>query len=1351
MTSFFVNFNEKVGKPVRNSRGERSMKKSKMRPVRTGKNVRMTFSQSKEVLEMPNLIEIQKDSYRWFLKEGLREAFDDISPIQDFAGHMSLEFVNFKLREEEKKYTIEECKERDATYAAPLKVKVRLINKDKDEINEHEIFMGDLPLMTETGSFVINGAERVIVSQLVRSPGIYYSIDRDKLGKELYSCTVIPNRGAWIEYETDSNDVFFVRVDRTRKVPVTVFIRALGIGSNAEIIELFGEEPKLLASFEKDPSDNYQDGLLELYKKIRPGEPLSVDSAESLLRSMFFDPRRYDLAKVGRYKFNKKLHFRNRIRGLSLAEDVADPATGELLAEAGTVLSREKAEEIQNAGVPYVWIDGPSRKEKVLSSLQVDASSYFPEDFDLASLGIRELVYYPALRALLDEMEGASEAELREAVKKHIHELVPKHITREDIFASINYCMNLEEEIGNPDDIDHLGNRRIRAVGELLQNQYRIGLSRMERVVRERMSTQDIEEITPQSLINIKPVTASVKEFFGSSQLSQFMDQNNPLSELTHKRRLSALGPGGLSRDRAGFEVRDVHYTHYGRMCPIETPEGPNIGLINSLASYARINEYGFIESPYRVVDKSDPKDPVVTDRVVYLAADEEDNYRVAQANEPIDSEGHFVNDSVSGRYRELTSAFPKASIDMMDVSPKMVFSVATSMIPFLQNDDANRALMGSNMQRQAVPLLVTEPAVVDTGMSAKAAVDSGACVVAENSGEVLVSASNRIVIKRDKDGVLDEYKLMKFVRSNPSNCYNQKPIVSPHEHVEKGDIIADGPSTSAGEIALGKNPLIGFMTWEGYNYEDAVLLSERLVQQDVYTSVHIEEYECEARDTKLGPEEITSDVPGVGEEALKNLDERGIIRIGAEVRAGDILVGKVTPKGETELTAEERLLRAIFGEKAREVRDTSLKVPHGAYGTVINTMVFTRENSDELAPGVSESVRIYIAQKRKIGVGDKMAGRHGNKGVVSRVLPVEDMPYLPNGRPLDIVLNPLGVPSRMNIGQVLELHLSLAAKALGLDVSTPIFDGADENDIQQTLILANDYVNESWEDFSKKHKEELDPAVYDYLGKHLEHREEWKGVTISVDGKVQLRDGRTGEMFDGPTAIGFMHYLKLHHLVDDKIHARSTGPYSLVTQQPLGGKAQFGGQRFGEMEVWALEAYGAAYTLQEILTMKSDDVAGRVKTYEAIIKGQNIPAPGVPESFKVLLKEMQALCLDMRVLDEKKNEVEITEDLYDANQDMHRLLSGGENRFGRKEENFASYGYTKQEFRDGELVDEEPEDKLEAELETELEEDLSEDSDFAASLGEAEDAEPAETEPVLSLDEEEAEEGEDPEDGEEQ
>ena len=1283
------------------------MKKSKMRPVRTGKNIRMTFSQSKEVLEMPNLIEIQKDSYKWFLNEGLKEAFDDISPIQDFAGHMSLEFVGFKLCEDEKKYTIEECKERDATYAAPLKVKVRLNNKEKDEINEHEIFMGDLPLMTDTGSFVINGAERVIVSQLVRSPGIYYGVDHDKIGKELYSCTVIPNRGAWIEYETDSNDVFYVRVDRTRKVPVTAFIRALGVGSNAEIIDLFGEEPKLLASFEKDSSTNYEEGLLELYKKIRPGEPLSVDSAQSLLSAMFFDPRRYDLAKVGRYKFNKKLHLKNRIKGQTLAEDVVDEITGEVIAEAGDVVDLQKAIEIQDAAVPYVWIDGPTRKEKVLSSLEVDAAKWLPEELNPAELGIHELVYYPALRKLLDDNEGASAEELASVIRKSIHELIPKHITLEDIFASINYCMHLEEEIGVKDDIDHLGNRRIRAVGELLQNQYRIGLSRMERVVRERMSTQDIDDITPQSLINIKPVTASVKEFFGSSQLSQFMDQNNPLSELTHKRRLSALGPGGLSRDRAGFEVRDVHYTHYGRMCPIETPEGPNIGLINSLASYARINEYGFIEAPYRMVDKTDPKNPIVTDEVVYLAADEEDNYVVAQANEALDEEGHFVHDSVSGRYREQTSAFPKASIDMMDVSPKMVFSVATSMIPFLQNDDANRALMGSNMQRQAVPLLTTESAVVDTGISAKAAVDSGACIVAKNAGEVVISASNRIVIKRDKDGVLDEYKLMKFMRSNQSNGYNQKPIVFAHDHVEAGDVIADGPSTHDGEIALGKNPLIGFMTWEGYNYEDAVLLSERLVQNDVYTSIHIEEYECEARDTKLGPEEITSDVPGVGDDALKNLDDRGIIRIGAEVRAGDILVGKVTPKGETELTAEERLLRAIFGEKAREVRDTSLKVPHGAYGTVINAMVFTRENSDELAPGVSESVRIYIAQKRKIGVGDKMAGRHGNKGVVSRVLPVEDMPYLPNGRPLDIVLNPLGVPSRMNIGQVLELHLSLAAKALGIDVSTPIFDGADENDIQQTLLLANDYVNLSWEEFSEKHKEELAPEVYEYLHEHLDHRAEWKGVPIGIDGKVQLRDGRTGEKFDGPTSIGFMHYLKLHHLVDDKIHARSTGPYSLVTQQPLGGKAQFGGQRFGEMEVWALEAYGAAYTLQEILTMKSDDVAGRVKTYEAIIKGQNIPAPGVPESFKVLLKEMQALCLDMRVLDENQNEVEITEDLYDANQDMHRLLSGGDGRYDRQE-NYGAYGYTQQEFKDGELVDSEAKDTAAENEETELAEDFA-------------------------------------------
>ena len=1289
------------------------MEKSRMHVVKNGKNVRMSFSQNKEVLEMPNLIEIQKDSYKWFLTDGLKEAFDDISPIQDFQGNLSLEFVGYKLCEDEKKYTIEQCKERDATYAAPLKVTVRLHNKEKEDISDHEIFMGDLPLMTDTGSFVINGAERVIVSQLVRSPGIYYGIDHDKIGKELYTATVIPNRGAWIEYETDSNDVFFVRVDRTRKVPVTVFIRALGIDTNDKILEYFGDEPKLLASFEKEQPDaqTYEGGLLELYRKIRPGEPLSVDSAESLLNGMFFDPRRYDLAKVGRYKFNKKLHFKNRIKGHILSEDVLDPTTGEVIAEAGTQVTLAKAVEIQDAAVPYVWIDGPTRKEKVLSAMEVDASKWFT-DFtkdELEDLGIRELVYYPELARLLEEHAGDTKEELANAIKKDIHELIPKHVTKEDIFASINYCMHLEEEIGTKDDIDHLGNRRIRAVGELLQNQYRIGLSRMERVVRERMATQDIQEMTAQSLINIKPVTAAVKEFFGSSQLSQFMDQNNPLSELTHKRRLSALGPGGLSRDRAGGEVRDVHYTHYGRMCPIETPEGPNIGLINSLASYARINEYGFIEAPYRVVNKEDPKNPAVTDDVVYLAADEEDNYVVAQANEPLDAEGHFLHDSVSGRFREATQAFPKASIDMMDVSPKMVFSVATSMIPFLQNDDANRALMGSNMQRQAVPLLVTERAVVDTGISAKAAVDSGVCMIAKYDGVVEISASNKITIRRDATGELDEYKLTKFMRSNQSNCYNQKPIVFAGDHVKAGDVIADGPSTCQGEIALGKNPLIGFMTWEGYNYEDAVLLSEKLVQNDVFTSVHIEEYECEARDTKLGPEEITSDVPGVGEDALKNLDERGIIRIGAEVRAGDILVGKVTPKGETELTAEERLLRAIFGEKAREVRDTSLKVPHGAYGVVVDAKVFTRENSDELAPGVSESVRIYIAQKRKIGVGDKMAGRHGNKGVCSRVLPVEDLPYLPNGRPLDIVLNPLGVPSRMNIGQVLELHLSLAARVLGIDVSTPIFDGATEKDIAQTLTLANDYVNKSWEEFSELHKDELDPEVYEYLGAHLDHREEWKGVPITTDGKVQLRDGRTGECFDSKTSIGFMHYLKLHHLVDDKIHARSTGPYSLVTQQPLGGKAQFGGQRFGEMEVWALEAYGAAYTLQEILTMKSDDVAGRVKTYEAIIKGQNIPAPGVPESFKVMLKELEALCLDVRVLDEEQNEIEITEDLYDANQDMHRLLNDSGNRYQNRED-YGSNGYQTQEFQGGELVDVAEDENAESDLAEALAQDLADD-----------------------------------------
>ena len=1231
---------------------------------------------------MPNLIEIQKDSYQWFLDEGLKEVFEDISPISDFAGHLSLEFVDFTLCKDEVKYTIEECKERDATYAAPLKVRVRLYNKDKEEINEHEIFMGDLPLMTDTGSFVINGAERVIVSQLVRSPGIYYGIGHDKIGKELYTCTVIPNRGAWLEYETDSNDIFYVRVDRTRKVPVTVLIRALGYGTNAEITELFGEEPKLLASFSKDTSENYQDGLLELYRKIRPGEPLSVDSAESLLNSMFFDPRRYDLAKVGRYKFNKKLHFKNRIKGHVLAETVVDETTGEVLAEAGAMVDKELAETLQNAAVPYVMIQGPDRNYKVLSNRMVDLAAYV--DFDPKEIGIAELVYYPVLKNILEEAGGDQEV-LKDLIHRNIGELIPKHITKEDIIASINYNMHLEGEIGNADDIDHLGNRRIRAVGELLQNQYRIGLSRMERVVRERMTTQDMDGITPQSLINIKPVTAAVKEFFGSSQLSQFMDQNNPLAELTHKRRLSALGPGGLSRDRAGFEVRDVHYTHYGRMCPIETPEGPNIGLINSLATYARVNQYGFIEAPYRIVDKTDPMNPVVTDDVVYLTADEEDNFIVAQANEPLDEEGHFIHNNVSGRFREETSEFQKKAIDLMDVSPKMVFSVATSMIPFLENDDANRALMGSNMQRQAVPLLSTEAPVVGTGIEAKAAVDSGVCVLAKHAGVVERSASNEIIIKRDDNGGRDIYHLTKFKRSNQSNCYNQKPIVYKNDHVEAGEVIADGPSTQNGEIALGKNPLIGFMTWEGYNYEDAVLLSERLVQEDVYTSVHIEEYEAEARDTKLGPEEITRDVPGVGDDALKDLDERGIIRIGAEVRAGDILVGKVTPKGETELTAEERLLRAIFGEKAREVRDTSLKVPHGAYGIIIDAKVFTRENGDELAPGVNKTVRIYIAQKRKISVGDKMAGRHGNKGVVSRVLPVEDMPFLPNGRPLDIVLNPLGVPSRMNIGQVLEIHLSLAAKALGFNIATPVFDGANEIDIMDTLEVANDYVNTSWDEFVEKYKDILKPDVIDYLGAHLEHRELWKGVPLSRDGKVRLRDGRTGEYFDSPVTIGHMHYLKLHHLVDDKIHARSTGPYSLVTQQPLGGKAQFGGQRFGEMEVWALEAYGASYTLQEILTVKSDDVVGRVKTYEAIIKGENIPEPGVPESFKVLLKELQSLGLDVRVLRDDNTEVEIGENIDYDETDLRSIIEG--DRHYNREESFGDYGYQKQEFEGGELV----------------------------------------------------------------
>ncbi len=1263
------------------------MEKIGIHQIKSGKNSRMSFSHQTDVLDIPNLIEVQRASYEWFLTDGLREVFEDISPIGENFSQLALEFGAYRLCKDEIKYTIEECKERDATYAAPLKVTVRLHNKVNGEIKDHEIFMGDLPLMTDTGSFVINGAERVIVSQIVRSPGIYFDIDHDKLGKELYTSQIIPNRGAWLEYETDSNDIFFVRVDRIGKVPVTVLVRALGYGSDQEILDLFGEEPKILSTLQRDKAKSYQEGMLELYKKIRPGEPLSLDSAETLINGMLFDGRRYDLAHVGRYKFNKKLNLRYRLSGQTLADDVVDPTTGEIIAAAGTVPDRDLASKIQNTGIEYVYVQAEDRKVKMISSRMVDAAEYLP--FDPEEAGIHELVFYPVLMEILEK--GLEGEELKAEVRRRIKDLVPVHILREEIIASINYLLGLEYGIGKKDDIDHLGNRRIRAVGELLQNQYRIGMSRMERVVRERMATQDMEGVTPQSLINIKPVTAAVKEFFGSSQLSQFMDQNNPLSEVTHKRRLSALGPGGLSRERAGFEVRDVHYTHYGRMCPIETPEGPNIGLITSLASYARVNKDGFIEAPYRLVDKSDPKNPVVTNDVVYLTADEEDDYVVAQANEPLDEQGHFMKEMVSGRFREETSEYDRTSIDMMDVSPKMVFSIATSMIPFLENDDANRALMGSNMQRQAVPLMLTEAPVVDTGLADKVAIDSGVCQVARESGIVERSASDEIIIRKD-DGNRDVYRLTKFSRSNQSNSYNQKPIVVKGERVEKGQVIADGPSTHNGEIALGKNPLIGFMNWEGYNFEDAVLLSERLVQEDVYTSIHIEEYEIEARDTKLGPEEITRDVPGVGDDALKDLDENGIIRIGAEVRAGDILVGKVTPKGETELNAEERLLRAIFGEKAREVRDTSLKVPHGAYGIVVDAKVFTRENNEELAPGVSKSVRIYIAQKRKISVGDKMAGRHGNKGVVSRVLPVEDMPFLPNGRPLDIVLNPLGVPSRMNIGQVLEIHLSLAAKALGFDIATPVFDGATERDIQDMLEVANDYVNSDFDDFKKKYKEVLPKEVMNYLGSNLEHRELWKGVPIRRDGKVQLRDGRTGEFFDAPVTIGHMHYLKLHHLVDDKIHARSTGPYSLVTQQPLGGKAQFGGQRFGEMEVWALEAYGASYTLQEILTVKSDDVVGRVKTYEAIIKGDNIPKAGVPESFKVLIKELQSLALDVRVLRDDNTEVEIAEDVEYGSTDFNSVLNEDSGRHYNREE-LRNYGYQEQEFRDGELqeVQDEP------------------------------------------------------------
>ena len=1230
-------------------------------PKQCGKNVRMNFGKINEVLEMPNLIEVQKNSYRWFREEGLKEVFRDVSSITDYNGNLVLNFIDYRI-DEKPKYTIAECKEQDATYAAALRVTATLWNKETGEVKESEIYMGDFPLMTESGTFVINGAERVIVSQLVRSPGVYYASEKDRTGKDLFKTTVIPNRGAWLEYEMDSNDVIYVRIDKNRKIALTTFIRAIGIGTDEEIYEMFGDDERLRQTIlQKDSTKNTEDALLDVYKKLRPGEPPTVESSLTHLNNLFFDAKRYDLCRFGRYKYNKKLGIASRLAGHTLSRPVINEMTGELLFDAGTTLTYEQAEQIQEAGVKaafltveckeyYVTEAGENairfvqREVKVIGNGMVDLQPYV--QFDISKYEINEKVSFSVLREILESSSTPEEVE--EQVKKRLDELVPKHIILDDIYATISYFLNLCEGVGTVDDIDHLGNRRIRSVGELLQNQFRIGFTRMERVIRERMNiqAQDMDVITPQSLVNIRPITAAIKEFFGSSPLSQFMDQNNPLAELTHKRRLSALGPGGLSRDRAGFEVRDVHYSHYGRMCPIETPEGPNIGLISYLATFARINEYGFIEAPYRRVDKATG---VVTDEVVYMTADVEDNYIVAQANEPLTEDGHFANHKVAARYREQILEVEQDRIDFMDVSPKMVVSVATSMIPFLENDDANRALMGSNMQRQAVPLLKTERPFVGTGMEYKAAVDSGVCVLAPCDGVITAVSADTITLLSDETHKEQTFKLEKFKRSNQGTCINQRPIVDAGEHVTKGQVLADGPSTSDGEISLGKNALIGFMTWEGYNYEDAVLLSERLVMDDVYTSIHIEEYESEARNTKLGDEEITRDIPNVGDDALKDLDETGIIRIGAEVSPNDILVGKVTPKGETELTAEERLLRAIFGEKAREVRDTSLRVPHGAGGIVVDVKVFTRENGDELAPGVNQNVRVYIAQKRKISVGDKMAGRHGNKGVVSRVLPVEDMPYLPNGRPLDIVLNPLGVPSRMNIGQVLEIHLGLASNALGWKVSTPVFEGANEEDIMQSLDMANDYANKSWEEFKDKWAETLKPEVLEYLGNHLDHRDEWRGVPIDHTGRVKLRDGRTGEEFDNPTTIGFMHYLKLHHLVDDKIHARSTGPYSLVTQQPLGGKAQFGGQRFGEMEVWALEAYGASYTLQEILTVKSDDIVGRVKTYEAIVKDENIPEPGVPESFKVLLKELQALGLDIKILREDNTEVEIQESIDDV------------------------------------------------------------------------------------------------------
>ncbi len=1187
-----------------------------LHPVKLGNRTRMSYSRIDEVLEMPNLIEVQKNSYNWFLEKGLKEVFEDISPITDYTENLVLEFVDYYL-DDKTKYTVEECKERDVTYSKPLKVRVRLINRETGEVKEQEVFMGDFPIMTEKGTFIINGAERVIVSQLVRSPGVYYAEQIDKTGKKLYSATLIPNRGAWLEYETDSNDVMYVRVDRTRKINITVLLRALGYGTDAEIKQLLGESERLLATLDTDNTNSAEEGLLEIYKRLRPGEPPTVESANQLLRNLFFDPKRYDLARVGRYKFNKKLALASRIAGRRLAERVVAPLTGEILAEAGDRLTREKAEEIQNAGVNEVVIQlDNDKKVKVLGNNFVDAGSFLEAfNIDPQEAGINEKVHFPTLKEILDQ--DLSREELITVLAESVDKLIPKHIIIDDIVASINYNLHLADGIGYIDDIDHLGNRRLRSVGELLQNQFRIGLSRMERVIKERMTIQDVDVITPQALINIRPVTAAIKEFFGSSQLSQFMDQTNPLAELTHKRRLSALGPGGLSRERAGFEVRDVHYSHYSRICPIETPEGPNIGLIGSLSTYARINEYGFIEAPYRKVDK---ERQAVTDEIVYLTADEEDEYVIAQGNEPLDEEGHFVDERVMVRHREEILEVPRDQVDFMDVSPKQLVSVATAMIPFLENNDANRALMGANMQRQAVPLIRPEAPIIGTGMEYKAARDSGVVVLAKEGGVVKKVDSDTIIIKGN-DGNEYRYDLLKFKRSNQGTCINQRPIVSEGEIVEKGQTIADGPSTDQGELALGRNVLVGFMSWEGYNYEDAILISEKLVKDDVFTSIHIEEYESEARDTKLGPEEITRDIPNVGEDALKDLDERGIIRIGAEVRAGDILVGKVTPKGETELTAEERLLRAIFGEKAREVRDTSLKVPHGESGIVVDVKVFSRENGDELPPGVNQLVRVYVAQKRKISVGDKMAGRHGNKGVISRVLPEEDMPFLPDGRPLEICLNPLGVPSRMNIGQVLEVHLGLAAKALGWHVATPVFDGASEIDIMDTLEQAG----------------------------------------FDRDGKMTVYDGRTGEPFDSQVTVGYMYFLKLAHLVDDKIHARSTGPYSLVTQQPLGGKAQFGGQRFGEMEVWALEAYGAAHTLQEILTVKSDDVVGRVKTYEAIVKGENIPEPGAPEAFKVLIKELQSLALDVKVMSKEEEEMEIKEEIEDDAEGLDINLEGRE------------------------------------------------------------------------------------------